>query len=203
MTAPAAQPEVRVAEEDKLRADLYGLLAGLLARPPERATLETVSGLDGDDSDMGRAIGALAAAAKRTDSLTLDREFHDLFIGMGRGELLPYASYYLTGFLHEKPLARLRADMLRLGIARARGVSEPEDHIAQLLEIMRGLILGEFGAPATVKAQRELFNTHLAPWATHFFTDLEGAEHAVFYAPVGTIGRLFVDIEQTAFRMEG
>ncbi len=203
MVASATRPDFDIAEEDRLRAEMYGLLALLLARTPERPVLELVSGLEGDDTELGRAMALLASSAAHTDSVTLDREFHDLFIGLGRGELLPYGSYYLTGFLHEKPLARLRADMLRLGIARAEGVSEPEDHIAQLMEMMQGLILGSFGAPAPLAAQRDLFNAHIVPWAGHFFSDLERAQHALFYAPVGTIGRLFMEIERTAFRMEG
>ena len=120
----------------------------------------------------------------------------------GRGELLPYASYYLTGFLNEKPLARLRGHMGELGIERSPEVKEPEDHIATLCEMMSGLILGSFGTPLSVEDQHAFFNTHIATWATHFFKDLEAAEGSVFYAPIGKIGRAFMEIEIEAFRME-
>ena len=126
-----------------------------------------------------------------------------LFIGLGRGELVPYASYYMTGFLNEKPLATLREDMNLLRIARAPNVYEPEDNIASLMEMMAGLITGAFGAAAPISRQRGFYNKHIAPWARHFFTDLEGAKGSVFYAPVGAVGRIFMDIEREAFRMSG
>ena len=136
-------------------------------------------------------------------NLNVEREFNDLFIGIGRGELLPFASYYLTGFLNEKPLATLRKDMADLSIARAPNVYEPEDNIASLMEMMAGLIDGRFGAPASLEKQREFFNRHIAPWAGHFYSDLEKARGSVFFLPVGTLGRIFIDIEREAFRLGG
>ena len=191
-----------VAEEDLLRADLYDLLGVLLANPPERALIDRVAALSGDGAtEIGRATTALARVARATTPKAADREFHALFIGLARGELLPYASYYLTGFLHEKPLALLRADMGRLAIARAAAKREPEDNIASLCEMMAGLIRGRFGAPAPLTTQRDFFNRHIAPWAGHFFSDLEGARASVFYAPVGALGRAFVEVERDGFRM--
>ncbi|MGF1444985.1 MAG: molecular chaperone [Pikeienuella sp.] len=193
--------EIAVAEEDLLRADLYDLLAALLARPADRALLDRLAGLEGDDSALGRAVIALARLAAATTETAARREFDALFIGLARGELMPYASYYLTGFLHEKPLAVLRQDMSRLGIVRAETVSEPEDNIASLCEMMAGLIRGRFGEPADLATQRDFFAKHLGPWAGHFFADLEAAEGSVFYAPVGAAGRAFIDIEKEAFRL--
>lgn len=200
---PAAASIVAdISEEDRLRARLYRLLAALLMRLPDRETLKRVAGISGDDaSDLGRGLAALAHAAASTDPASADDEFHDLFIGVGRGELMPYGSYYLTGFVYEKPLARLRGDMARLGIARAEGVKEPEDHIASLCEMMAGLIEGDFAAPVDLAAQRDFFDAHLGPWAGQFFADLEVAKKASFYVPVGTIGRIFMEIEATAFEM--
>lgn len=191
-----------IAEEDRLRADLYRLLATLLAKAPTSETLSTAAALGGDGSDLGEGIAALATVAAATSPKAVEREYNALFIGLGRGELLPYASYYLTGFLNEKPLARLRAHMSEFGIERNPDVKEPEDHIATLCEIMSGLITGEFGEPLPVEDQHAFFNTHIATWASHFFKDLEAAEGSVFYAPVGKIGRAFMEIEIEAFRME-
>jgi TorA maturation chaperone TorD len=132
---------------------------------------------------------------------TLEQEYFDLFVGVGRGELLPYGSYYLAGFLYEKPLARLRGDMRRLGIARAEGVHEPEDHIAALMEMMSGLITGAFGQPAELATQRQFFAAHIGSWAPRFFEDLESAEAADFYRSVGRVARQFVAIEAEAFEM--
>ena len=134
-----------------------------------------------------------------TDAEAVAREYFALFIGTGRGELLPYASYYLTGFLNERPLARLRADLAVLGIERAAETSEPEDHAAILCEIMAGLVGGEFRA--TLDQQRQFQGKHLAPWIGRFFADLEAAQAARFYRPVGTIGRLFMAIETEAFAL--
>ncbi|RNF34577.1 molecular chaperone TorD [Paracoccus methylarcula] len=193
--------EIRIAEEDRLRADLYNFLGLVLARPPDAALLPQIAGLTGDDSEIGRATIALAKLARRTGQATVEAEYNRLFIGLGRGELLPYASYYLTGFLNEKPLAMLRRDMAAQGLARAENVFEPEDNIASLMEMMGALISGQFSAPADLATQGDFFNRHIAPWAAHFFTDLEAAGNAVFYAPVGRIGRAFMEIEAEAFRM--
>ena len=194
--------ETEIPEEDILRADLYATLARLLAAPPDQDLIDMAAGLSGDASDLGQGIASLATVAKSMSARAVEREYNALFIGLGRGELLPYASYYLTGFLNEKPLARLRGHMAQLGIERNPDVKEPEDHIATLCEIMAGLIRGTYGDPMSVDDQHAFFNTHLATWAGHFFTDLEGAEGSVFYAPVGKIGRAFMEIEIEAFRME-
>ena len=195
--------ESAIAEEDLLRADVYDVLAALLRREPDTALLAETGRLAGDGSELGLAFTALAARARSISVEATRGEYLDLFIGLGRGELVPYGSFYLTGFLNEKPLAVLRDDMGRLGIARAEGTSEPEDHIAALCEMMAGLIRGRFLEPAPVKLQRAFFERHLAPWAGHFFSDLEAAKSADLYRPVGTIGRLFVEIETAAFGMEG
>nr|WP_216366831.1 molecular chaperone TorD family protein [Halovulum dunhuangense] len=172
-----------------------------LARPPGQAVLDRCAGLEGDATPLGEAVQALARIASSTSPRAAEREFNGLFIGLGRGEVLPYASYYMTGFLNEKPLSVLRNDMARLGITRAPNVFEPEDNIASLFEMMAGLILGRFGDPASLSAQRDFFNRHVGPWAEHMFSDLEGAKSSVFYAAVGRIGRTFVGIEKEAFRM--
>lgn len=190
-------------EEEQLRAAQYRFLARLLASEADESVLRQVSGFSGDGSPLGVALNALARMAAQTTPAAARAEYGELFIGIGRGELLPYASYYLTGFLNEKPLARLRQDMARLGIARAEEVKEPEDHIAAICEMMAGLIEGSFGAPADLATQQRFFDRHLAPWAETFFTDLEGARAAVLYAPVGTVGRVFMEIERTAFAMSG
>lgn len=196
-----AEQATGIAEEDVLRADLYDLLGTLLARPPSAELLSRVATLGGDEGPLGQSISALARLARQMTPQAVKSEYDALFIGLTRGELLPYASYYQTGFLHEKPLALLRRDMGRLGIARADNVHEPEDNIASLCEMMAGLIRGRFGRPADLSTQRDFFQAHLAPWAGHFFGDLEGAKASVFYAPVGAIGRAFVEIEREAFRM--
>lgn len=193
-------PEIK--EEDRLRAQMYRLLARVLVRQPDGGMLSRIAAIGGDEgSDLGQALHSLARAAAASEPSTVEDEFNDLFVGVGRGELMPYGSYYLTGFVYEKPLARLRDDMARLGIARAEGVREPEDNIASLCEMMAGLIEGDFGAPADLATQRAFFDSHIGPWAGQFFADLESAKAARFYMPVGTVGRVFMAIEATAFEM--
>ena len=192
---------ITVTPEDRLRADLYNFLGLLLAGPPDEMLLAQTAGLSGDESPLGVAINALAKIAKLSKPATVEREFNKLFIGLGRGELLPYASYYLTGFLNEKPLATLRQDMLARGLSRAQNAYEPEDNIASLMEMMGALIVGRFGTAATVADQKTFFNRHISPWAGHFYSDLEAAENSVFYASVGAVGRVFMEIEAEGFRM--
>jgi TorA maturation chaperone TorD len=175
------------------------VLAALLARAPDAALLKQLAEIRGEDNPLGAAHTALAQAARQTTPDEVEREYFDLFIGVGRGELLPYASYYLTGFLNERPLALLRDDLIRLGIERVEGMSEPEDHAAILCEIMAGLASGQLPAPAG--SDQQIFDKHLKPWIGRFFADLEAAKAANFYRPVGTIGRLFMDIEREAFAL--
>src|SRR5215469_5552491 len=165
-----------VDEVDAARAQEYALLSVLLARAPDAGLLERLGTLRGDASPLGLAHVALAEAAQRTNVERVEREYFDLFIGLGRGELLPYGSYYLTGFLHERPLARLRAHLGKLGLERTPGQAEPEDHAAILCEIMAGLASRRFAAPSG--SDREFFEQHLAQWIGRFFADLEQAEAA-------------------------
>lgn len=198
-----AATALNISEEDALRADLYDFLGALLAAPPSEDLLKKAAGLTGDETDIGRGVRALSAIARAMAPGAAREEFEALFIGLGRGELMPFGSYYLTGFLNEKPLATLRNDMARLGIERAPNVYEPEDNIASLCEMMAGMIRGRFYAAASLDEQKRFFNTHVSPWAGHFFTDLEGAKNSVLYAPVGAIGNAFMEIEREAFRMAG
>src|SRR5262245_62230610 len=191
----ARQARETLDEVDSARAREYALLATLLARSPDALLLQRLAQLRGDATPLGLAHAALGEAAQRAEEAEVGREYFDLFVGLGRGELLPYASYYLTGFLYERPLARLRGDLKRLGIEPMPGQSEPEDHAAILCEIMAHLASTDSGAAA----EQELFEKHLAPWMGRFFTDLERSRTANFYARVGALGRTFIAIETEAF----
>lgn len=200
MTADAAARPI--ADEDLMRAQFYALLSRLLTAPPGQDVLTDLSGLSGDDSDIGRALGALGAAARATDAAAVEAEFNALFIGLSRGEIVPYGSYYMTGFLHEKPLADLRDDLAAMGVERAPGHCQPEDHVGFLCEVLCGLILGTYGEP-DLAVQKAFFDKHLSPWADALFADIESAPSASFYRPVATIGRLFAAVERDGFAMAG
>ena len=196
-----SQPETGRAIDpiETARSEQYRFLARLLSVSPDQVLLDQVGQLQGDETPLGRAFTALAQAAKATDQNRAEREFFELFIGVGRGELLPYASFYQTGFLNERPLAILRDDLARLGVARAKGRHEPEDHIAILLDVMADMICGDIKVSPDMQAA--FFNRHIAPWAAHFFDDLAIAPSAKFYRPLAEIGRLLTDIEARAFAL--
>jgi TorA maturation chaperone TorD len=186
-------------ETDRARAQEYTLLSTLLLRSPDIELLRRLQHLRGDDSPLGIAHQMVADSATRTDADSVSREYFALFIGLGRGELLPYASYYLTGFVHGRPLAKLRQDLQRLGIERAEGYAEPEDHAGILLEIMAGLAVGVI--PGSAGADQRFFQDYLSPWIGTFFSDLTRARSAQFYAAVGNLGTTFLDIERRGFEL--
>jgi len=175
------------------RAAFYSLLAALLRNAPDADVLAYCLSLDTTDqkSELGAAVNTLVLAAKHSEPQRLKEEFHELFIGLGRGELVPYGSWYQTGFLMERPLGQLRADLAKLGFERSDDVHEPEDHIAALMEVMAMLIYE--GAPQ--EQQRLFFETHISSWAKDFMKDLSLAETATFYRSVARLGSAFVAIE--------
>ena len=144
--------------------------------------------------------------AARSPRAQVEDEFTRLFFGFGAGgEITPTASFYRTGFINDKPLANLRQDLLELGITVSGLNKEPEDHIAFLCEVMHGLITGALGARdqegVGLDMQKSFFQRHLAAWAARLFGDLEAADAAVLYMPVGTVGKLFMTVEAEAFEM--
>lgn len=184
---------------DLFRSHHYALLATLLTSAPSESTLQLLAALKGDASPLGRAHAALAEAARTARPAALEREYFRLFIGVGRGEIVPYESFYLTGFLQEKPLARLRQDLAALGVERSPDLVELEDHIGVLCEIMAGLLDGSFESSDAIQAR--FFQTHLEPWAPRFFDDLAAAQEAEFYRHVAMLGRTFMTIEAEALAL--
>ncbi len=201
-TAASAEIPAEMAPLDDLdhaRATHYLLLANLFARAPNGALLRDLADLKGDASPLGMARLALADAARSADASVIAKEYLDLFIGVGRGDILPYGSFYLTGFLHERPLARVREDMARLAIERRGDVFEPEDHIASLFEVMAGLISGTFASHAG--SADKFFERHIRPWAPRLMADVMIARSARFYRPVAALGAAWLEIEMEAMRL--
>lgn len=182
--------------EEQLRAQHYGFLARLLGEAPDAELLGQIATMAGDETAFGQAYGALARKAAQVAHVDVANEYFELFVGVGRGELLPYASFYITGFLNERPLADLRADLRVMGVERVPGRYEPEDHIAFICEVMAQLARGEVAGN-----QARFFDKHIGPWAAQFFDDLAIAPSADFYRPVAEIGRQFMDIEARAFAL--
>jgi TorA maturation chaperone TorD len=191
-----------VSAEDAARAGLYGLLAALLRDVPEAPLLDRVAGLD---AAAGRDAFALAweglrLAAGHVTPAEADDEYHRLFIGLGRGDLVPYGSWYQTGFLMELPLGALRRDLAALGFERAPGVHEPEDHVAALCEVMAQLALDP---DMPVERQRAFFRAHIGPWIRRFCRDLEAVPAAPLYGAVGRLAGAFFEVETRYLEMQG
>ena len=184
--------------EERARVDLYRLLALLLAAPPSAGLLTLLRGISPGEGGLASLWQDLRQAAEAADPSALEREYHDLFIGLGRGELNPYASWYLTGFLMEKPLAELRDALATFGLTRRAGVPEPEDHAAALCETMAILLADPSRGDAVCEA---FFRSYLGSWMERFFEDLQGAKGARFYRAVGRLGRAFMEIEQQYYAM--
>lgn len=202
-SAAVAEVSPKVAEEfDALRAGAYGLLAQLLRQPPNAELLARlaehhVPEQEGED-ELAISLRLLGLAAAGTNPAQASEEYHTLFIGLGRGELVPYGSWYQTGFLMEQPLGVLRDDLAALGFARQQDVHEPEDHVAALCEVLAMGI--EDGLCS--KQQEAFFRAHLAPWGDRFWRDLQNAESACFYCAVGRFGAAFHDLESQLFELK-
>jgi len=204
--AIAPHPEVPTGEsvsaEDGLRAGFYRLLATLFSHAPDADLLRQIGSATGDGSAVGSAVAALAASARETTPQAAVAEFEAVFIGVVEGEVVPYASHYLTGFLYDRPLAHLRDDLGQLGLARSDGVAEPEDGIASLCEVMAVLIDGSLGSAANSDEQQAMFEAHMAPWVARFCADLAAARSAQFYRPVAELAQIFFDIEHEVLSLE-
>jgi len=196
--ADFTEPGVVVTEEDQIRANVYGLLGALLTRPPDKEIIALLREIDVDEKQQASAMAAswktLNLAAKRRRLNELNDEYHNLFIGVGRGEVVPYGSWYLTGFMMDRPLAQLRQDLIDLGLERAEHVKEPEDHAGALCESMSLLLSIDDGI--TPHVQKRFFDNHIASWMTKFFEDLQTASSADFYKAVGALGEQFIELEK-------
>lgn len=191
-----------ITDEDRARAQMISCWVSCLTDHPRRNCCKACPRCRATTRHWAPPRRTWPSSQSAPTPTHLEREFNNLFVGLGRGELLPYASYYLTGFLNEKPLAELRSDLRSRGIKARSDVKEPEDHICTLCEIMAGIITGEFPCDSGVASQKAFFDAHLAKWAELFFTDLEEAQSAIFYAPVGSLGRAFMAVEAEAFAIQ-
>jgi TorA maturation chaperone TorD len=205
MIAPAQQEDNLIAGEDWARADFYGLLSHLYSgnvtddflakfREIDRASLDVTTPLGFEFSELLRVV-------KQFDSKKINQEFVDNFIGIGRPEVMLYGSYYMAGFLNEKPLVLLRDDLAKFGLTRDEALVETEDHIAFLCEVMRYLILAD-DPPVAFSEQRAFFHAHVASWYNQMADDIEAAANTDFYKTVGRLTRVFFDVETQSFDFE-
>jgi len=189
--------------EDMARADLYGLLANLFYAPPSGDLLAVLrsAGAEGEGV-LGQAWQGLIQAARNADAEALREEYDDLFIGTGKPEILLYGSYYLSGFLMEKPLAVLRSDLQELGLERAEHMSETEDHIASLCEVMRYLIASDDVLVANLVQQKQFFAAHMAGWVIQMCDAIIAHPRASFYVQLAQLAKIFFEVEMQAMEMQ-
>lgn len=191
--------------EELARAELYGLLARLWLAPPDEALLAQFRVAVTEAPEPGGHLDApwhdLVAALRATSQAAAAQEFDALFGGVGKPEVFVYGSYYLSGFLHEKPLAALRSDLAALGLARDEQRGETEDHVAYGFEVMRYLIAGDDPAHCHLEAQRRFFRTHLQPWVGRLCDAVQAQPQARTWHAVAGFTRAFVEVETQAFDM--
>jgi TorA maturation chaperone TorD len=197
----STEAEVSAREAEIDRANLYRTLGALLSAPAsdeQLAALRQLPEIQNPETSLEVAWTVLRAVAQQHDLASIDDEFHTLFVGLGRGIVVPYGSWHITGFLMEKPLSLLREDLRRLGFERSEGVSESEDHIACLCQVMAEIILAEEIDFAT---EIGFFNDHIAPWAEAFFAQVQDTPAAGFYRAVAQLGQSFIEVEKKYLAM--
>ncbi|MCL6416255.1 molecular chaperone TorD family protein [Aestuariirhabdus sp. Z084] len=194
VTATNALPVL--SDEDHLRAEGYALLGTLLRGALSDELMQLLAGIEIESahSPIEHAYSTLQQSAVHTRVEAARQEYQSLFIGIGRGELLPFGSWYQTGFMMEKPLVKLRQDLQELGFERQQDTHEPEDHVAALCEVMTYLI--EAGS---TEQQQRFFRTHMQGWIQRFFDDLQNANNANFYIAVGQLGEALLQAEIDRF----
>lgn len=192
-------------DEETARAELYGLLSQLYYATPSAQLLSALRVAVTEAPAAGGFLQEpwqqLVGASRESDDAAVAQEFDRLFGGVGKPEVYLYGSHYLSGFLNEKPLVRLRADLDRLGLARDEALPETEDHIAYLCEVMRYLIAGDDMAVCNLTVQREFFAAHLQPWMGQLCDALSAHPGARFYAAVAQFTRAFMSVETQGFDM--
>jgi TorA maturation chaperone TorD len=190
-------------DEETARAEVYGLLAALFYAPPGAELLAqlrvAVTQAPEEGGVLEESWQAVVAAARERSDQDIASEHDKLFGGVGKPEVYVYASHYLSGFLNEKPLVRLREDLTRLGLTRDESMPETEDHFAYCCEVMRFLIAGEDVSVSNLTQQKAFFGDHVQPWAIQMCDALAAHPSAAFYANVAQFAKHFLEVEQQGF----
>lgn len=194
-------------DEELARAEVYGLLALLYQAPPSARLLDDLGVAVTEAPVTGAFLEepwrALVGVARTLSQAEIEDEYDALFGGVGKPEVLLYGSHHLSGFLHDKPLVKLRSDLARLGLTRDERTAETEDHIAYLCEVMRYLIAGEDVAVANLAEQQRFFAAHLQPWVERLCDDIAAQPAARFYLALAGFTRAFMSVEAQGFDMAG
>ncbi len=205
MPTPSELPVSSAFDEETARAELYGLLAALYYGSPAAELIAQLRVAVTDSPSAGAYLEepwrTLVGAARTMTDAAIQAEYDALFGGLGKPEVYLYGSHFLSGFLNEKPLARLRTDLTALGLGRSETMPDTEDHIAYLFEVMRYLIAGDDVAVANLTRQREFFSAHIQPWANAMCDDIKANPQARFYSALAELTLVFIGIEAQGFDM--
>jgi len=207
MTTSTVTLQHAVAPEDLARAEFYALLARLLAAPPDAPLLALIGASElwpnADTQPLAASWNNLVLASRAMDAEAAEQEYTELFIGVGKSEVNLHASHWLSGFMMEKPLAELRAQLAELGLARQPGIATLEDNLGALCETMRILVAGGHGRrPAPIATQRAFFERHIAPWAQECCSAIYNCPVANYYVRVAEFGSLFLAVERDSLAIE-
>lgn len=190
-------------DEETARAEIYGLLSALFYQPPEPNLLAQLRVAVTEAPAPGAYLEAswreVVARAREMSDQAISDEFNTLFGGVGKPEIYLFGSHYLSGFLNEKPLIRLRDDLAALGLGRDEAMRETEDHIAYVCEVMRYLIAGDDVAVANLTQQGAFFAAHFQPWAPALCEAVMAHPRAVFYRSLAEFMAAFVSVEAQGF----
>ena len=190
-------------DEEIARAEVYGLLAQLYQAPPAPELLANLRVAATEAPVAGAFLEEpfrqLVGAARACSDAAVADEFEALFGGVGKPEVWAYGSHYLSGFLNDKPLVRLRSDLAALGLGRDESRAETEDHIAYLCEVMRYLIAGDDVAVANLTQQQRFFAAHLQPWVERLCEAIAAQPRAEFYRAVALFAQAFMNVEAQGF----
>jgi TorA maturation chaperone TorD len=189
--------------EELARAEAYGLLARLWFAPPDDDLMEQFKVAVTQAPQSGAFLEApwetLVAAFREHDRSSIAREYDALFHGVGRPDVFLYGSFYLSGFLNDKPLAALRADLTELGLAKDEGKGETEDHVAFVFEVMRYLIAGDDIVICNLERQRRFFRSHVQTWVEALCDAVNAHPRAQAYARLADFTRAFIQVETQGF----
>jgi len=191
-----------VPPEEAARGHFYALLAALLVTPPSSALLANIAAASPIEGDpvLAKAWEGLVLASSAMDADAATFEYDELFAAVGKAPVSIYAGYYLGAPAINHPRVRLQAALAELGLARSGRVSEPEDHLGSLLEVMRVLVAGAPGRPAASLAdQKRFYQTYVGPAATEFFAALAVAQQANYYRHAAAVGAAFMALETQSF----
>ena len=192
-----------IAPEDQARADYYALLASLFYRAPDARLLQAIAIAEPPVGVLAQSWGRLAEASNVVPEDALVEEYNAVFVGVGKPPVMLYGSFYMAGFMMEKPLAALRQNLAEMGFVRSNEARESEDHLAAICDVMRAMILGDIDTkPRSIEIQRAFFLTHVKPWIFDCTRAISAYHESNFYQHVAAFAQAFFEVEGEAIEMQ-